>query len=67
MTITHQLWSAGIVAEFSAKVKPRFSLQSKAASSAHVSMILDQEEFKAGQVRLNVRGPRNTTTPDSIR
>ncbi|KAG6007325.1 hypothetical protein E4U21_006136 [Claviceps maximensis] len=56
MSVVQRLWSAGIRAEFSPKVKPKLPQQFKAAEGVPLGVILGQEELAAGQVRLKKLG-----------
>ncbi|OTB01821.1 hypothetical protein M426DRAFT_323179 [Hypoxylon sp. CI-4A] len=56
MSVSRQLWEAGIRAEFSAKVKPRLPQQFKAAEDVPLAVILGQDELADGKVRLKVLG-----------
>lgn len=58
MSIADQLWSAGISAEFSAKVKPKLPQQFKAAEVAGVplAVILGEDELAQGKVRVKTLG-----------
>lgn len=58
MTVARELWTAGIRAEYSAKVKPRLPQQFKAAETGGVplAIILGEDELAAAQVRLKVLG-----------
>lgn len=56
LSVTSQLWDAGIRAEFTAKVKPRLPQQFKAASDVPLAVILGQDELVAGKVRLKLLG-----------
>ncbi|RDA83817.1 hypothetical protein CP532_5142 [Ophiocordyceps camponoti-leonardi (nom. inval.)] len=56
MDVARRLWSAGIRAEYSPKVKPKLPQQFKAAEDAPLGVILGQDELAAGQVRLKVLG-----------
>lgn len=56
MSVAQRLWSAGIRAEFSPKVKPKLPQQFKAAEGIPLGVILGQEELDNGQVRLKVLG-----------
>ncbi|KAK4252184.1 hypothetical protein C7999DRAFT_27430 [Corynascus novoguineensis] len=66
MRVARQLWSAGVRAEFSAKVRPKPQEQFNASDGVPVAVILGQEELEAGQVRvkrLHV-GDRNVQVKD---
>ncbi|KAL2145083.1 hypothetical protein VTI28DRAFT_7962 [Corynascus sepedonium] len=66
MRVARQLWSAGVRAEFSAKVRPKPQQQFNASDGVPVAVILGQEELEAGQVRvkrLHV-GDRNAQVKD---
>ncbi|TVY13880.1 Mitochondrial histidine--tRNA ligase [Lachnellula arida] len=52
MSVARELWSAGISAEFTAKVKPRREKQSKESKNSRLSITLAPDEWAAGQVRL---------------
>ncbi|KAF4583191.1 histidyl-tRNA synthetase [Ophiocordyceps camponoti-floridani] len=56
MDVARRLWSAGIRADFSAKVKPKLPQQFKAAEDAPLGVILGQDELADGKVRLKVLG-----------
>ncbi|KAG8408106.1 Cytoplasmic and mitochondrial histidine tRNA synthetase [Metarhizium acridum] len=56
MSVAQRLWSAGIRAEFSPKVKPKLPQQFKAAEGVPLGVILGQTELDAGQVRVKVLG-----------
>ena len=58
MSVADQLWSAGISAEFSAKVRPKLPQQFKAAETAGVplAVILGEDELAAGKVRVKTLG-----------
>ncbi|KHN99810.1 histidyl-tRNA synthetase [Metarhizium album ARSEF 1941] len=56
MAVAQRLWSAGIRAEFSPKVKPKLPQQFKAAEGVPLGVILGQSELDAGQVRLKRLG-----------
>lgn len=58
MSVARKLWSAGIKAGFSPKVKPKLPQQFKAAESQGVPLgvIIGQDELSSGQVRLKVLG-----------
>ncbi|KAG6114737.1 hypothetical protein E4U14_001297 [Claviceps sp. LM454 group G7] len=56
MSVAQRLWSAGIRAEFSPKVKPKLPQQFKAAEGIPLGVILGQDELAAGQVRLKKLG-----------
>ena len=52
MRVARQLWSAGIRAEFTAKVKPKPLQQFNASEGVPVAVMLGQDEVEAGQVRV---------------
>ncbi len=52
MRVARQLWSAGIRAEFAAKVKPKPLQQFNASEGVPVAVMLGHEELEAGQVRV---------------
>ncbi|PHH67680.1 hypothetical protein CDD82_1223 [Ophiocordyceps australis] len=54
MSVAQRLWTAGIRAEFSPKVKPKLPQQFKAAEDVPLGVILGQDEMAAGQVRLKM-------------
>ncbi|KAI1361903.1 hypothetical protein F5Y08DRAFT_313516 [Xylaria arbuscula] len=58
MGIARLLWDAGISAEFSPKVKPRFPQQFKAAETGGIplAVIVGEDELKAGKVKVKVMG-----------
>ena len=56
MGIARQLWTAGIRAEFSAKVKVKLPQQFKAAKDVPLAVIIGQDELADGLVRLKVLG-----------
>lgn len=56
MNVASRLWSAGIRAEFSPKVKPKLPQQFKAAEGVPLGVILGEDEIANGQVRLKVLG-----------
>ncbi|KAK8922787.1 Histidine--tRNA ligase, mitochondrial [Metarhizium anisopliae] len=56
MSVAQRLWSAGIRAEFSPKVKPKLPQQFKAAEGVPLGVILGQTELDAGQVRVKLLG-----------
>ncbi|KAG6036655.1 hypothetical protein E4U41_005579 [Claviceps citrina] len=64
MSVAQRLWSAGIRAEFSPKVKPKLPQQFKAAEGVPLGVILGEEELAAGQVRLKKLGQVDTKAGD---
>lgn len=58
MDICKKLWSAGIKAEFSYKIKPKLPAQFKAAEQASVpfAVILGDDELAAGKVKIKELG-----------
>jgi histidyl-tRNA synthetase len=64
MSVARRLWSAGIRAEFSPKVRPKLPQQFKAAEGVPLGVILGQEELASGQVRLKVLGQKDNRGDD---
>ncbi|KAL9622427.1 MAG: hypothetical protein Q9160_003271 [Pyrenula sp. 1 TL-2023] len=56
MSMISTLWSAGIRAEFTAKVKPKLPQQFKAALDVPLAVILGQDELAAGKVKVKRLG-----------
>ncbi|KAK3312761.1 histidyl-tRNA synthetase [Apodospora peruviana] len=54
MAITRQLWKAGLRAEFQPKVKVKMAQQFKNAEGVPLGVILGEDEWAKGQVRLKV-------------
>jgi histidyl-tRNA synthetase len=52
MKIARRLWSAGIKAEFAAKVKPSSRQQFSTAKKLPLAVIIGESELAAGQIRL---------------
>ena len=67
MSVAQRLWSAGIRAEFSPKVKPKLPQQFKAAEGVPLGVILGQTELDAGQVQLKLLGEERTRGMISLR
>jgi len=61
MEICKQLWDAGIKAEFMWKKKPKPRQQFDAAGTIPLAIILGQEEYAHGQVRLKELGKQEET------
>jgi histidyl-tRNA synthetase len=66
MQIARQLWDAGIKAEFSYKVKPKFQTQFKAAETNGVplAVILGEDEMKDGKVKIKKLGITDKSDPE---
>lgn len=68
MKVAKMLWDAGIEAEFIYKAKPKLQKQFEAAerSGCPLALILGQEEFKNGQVKVKRLGQGETTDGEDV-
>ena len=68
MTVTKQLWSSGINAEYlyKAKANPRKQFDAAEKAGAKLAVILGKEEFPAGKVRVKVLGQGDDTNEGEL-
>lgn len=68
MSVTKQLWGAGINAEYlyKAKANPRKQFDAAEKAGAKLAVILGKEEFPAGKIRVKVLGQGDDTTEGEL-